>query len=152
MQDQRRIDDGDDDGIKNNNAEPDGFDVVDPFKFSHGSDGWQVQDKKRARNKLIFKIRNQLQSEDVMTEEEVNNIYDVWQLQVRDRWRLYRKWVRDISQKHQNTIASVQGNYDQGMKELEELRNAQNYELLRDAHVIGMTTTGNYSLISHSSN
>ena len=78
-----------------------------------------------------------------MTEAEARGFHDVWRLPIKDRWRLYRKWVRDISQQHQNTIASVQGEYDRGMKELQDLRNAESYELLKEAHVIGMTTTGN---------
>ena len=143
MQDQRRIDDGND--ALDNHGPPvaDDFDVVDPTKFSRGGSGeWQVQDKRRARNKIIFEIKKQLQNEDVMTDNEEFAIQDVWRLTVKNRWRLYRKWVRTISQQHQNTIASVQNEYDQGMKELQELWNAQDYELLREAHVIGMTTTG----------
>ena len=143
MQDQRRIDDGSD--TLDNQAVPvaDDFDVVDPTKFSQGRSGeWQVQNKRRARNKIIFEIKKQLQNKDVMADEEEVAIQDVWRLAVKDRWRLYRKWVRTISQQHQNTIASVQDEYDHGMKELQELWNAQDYELLREAHVIGMTTTG----------
>ena len=143
MQDQRRIDDGND--TLNTHGAPiaDDFDVVDPTKFSRrGSGEWQVQDKRRARSKIIFEIKKQLQKEDVMTDEEEVIIQNVWRLPVKDRWRLYRKWVRTISQQHQNTIASVQNEYDRGMKELQELWNAQDYELLREAHVIGMTTTG----------
>ena len=146
MQDQRRIEDGDDTFKNQGVLVPDDFDVVDPSKLAQGqgSSEWQVQDKKRARSKIIFEIRRQLQSEDIMSDDEEIGIRDVWQLQIKDRWRLYRKWVRNISQQHQNTIASVQAEYDRGIKELQELWNAQNYELLREAHVIGMTTTGKY--------
>ena len=146
MQNQRRIDDGDDTFNNHGVIVPDDFDVVDPSKLVSGSGEWQVQDKRRARNKISFEIRKQLQSEDVMTDAEENRIRDVWQLQIKDRWRLYRKWVRGITQQHQNTIASVQEEYDRGTKELQELWNAQNYELLREARVIGMTTTGKYHI------
>jgi hypothetical protein len=144
IQDQRRIDDDDDTFDSKGVLESDDFGVVDPSKLVQGSGEWQVQNKKRARNKITFKIRKQLQSEDVMTDEEEVNIRDVWELPITDRWRLYRKWVTDISQQHQNTIALIQDEYDGGMKELQELYNAKNYELLREAHVIGMTTTGKY--------
>ncbi|XP_028413341.1 NFX1-type zinc finger-containing protein 1-like isoform X2 [Dendronephthya gigantea] len=142
MQDQRRIDDGDDTPNKQDVPVPDDFDVVDPSKLAQGSGGWQVQDKKRARSRIVFQIKKQLQSEDVMTDAEEMRIRDVWELSVNNRWRLYRKWVREISQQHQNTIASIQDEYNRGMKELQELYNARDYELLREAHVIGMTTTG----------
>ena len=143
MEDQRRIDDGIDTFENEGVGVADVFDVVDPTKLSGGGSGeWQVQNKRRARKKVIFEIKKQLQNEDVMTDEEEVIVQDVWELAVKDRWRLYRKWVRTISQQYQDTIASVQDEYDQGMKELRDLWNAQDYELLREAHVIGMTTTG----------
>ena len=145
MQDQRRIDDGDDIFEDEGEHEPDDFNVVDPSKLVQESGGWQVQNTKRAKNKIAFKIRKQLQRDDIMTDQEEADIHDVWELPLNDRWRLYRKWVRNICQQHQNTIANVQEEYNDGMKELQELYNAKNYELLREAHVIGMTTTGKYN-------
>ena len=142
MQDQRRIDDGDDIFDDESGQVADNFDVVDPSKFVQGSGQWQVQNKKRAKSKMMSKIRKRLQKEDIMTDQEEVKIRDVWELPLNDRWRLYRKWVRHICQQHQNTIANVQEEYNDGMKELQELYNAKNYELLRKAHVIGMTTTG----------
>ena len=146
MQDQRKIDDGDDAPNQQSAVGQDDFDVVDISKVNIGSGEWQVQNKKRARSKMISGIKKQLQSEDVMSEEEEANINDLWQLPVQDRWRLYRKWVRNISQKHQATIETFQKEYDDGMKELKELHNAKNYEILQHAHVIGMTTTGSIYL------
>ena len=142
MQDQRRIDDGDDFFDDESGQVADDFHVVDPSKFVQGSGQWQVQHTKQVKSKMMSKIRTQLQNEDIMTEQEEFNIHDVWELPLNDRWRLYRKWVRHICQQHQNTIANVQEEYNDGMKELQELYNAANYEVLRDAHVIGMTTTG----------
>ena len=145
MQEQRKVDgecDIPDKFTPRSVPRVDDFDVVDPSDLVTSTGGWEVQNKKRAKNKIKFEVIKQLQSDDVMTDEEVSTIQNVWRLEVRDRWRLYRKWVRDISQQHQNTIALVQDEYDKGMKELQELRNAESYELLREAHVIGMTTTG----------
>ncbi|XP_028413342.1 NFX1-type zinc finger-containing protein 1-like [Dendronephthya gigantea] len=143
MQDQRKIDDGNETYTKRDVPIPDDFAVVDTSELAQGSGEWQlVQDKKRARGRIAFQIKKELQSEDVMTDEEEMLVVDLWELPVNNRWRLYRKWVREISQQHQNTIASIQDEYDRGMKELQELYNARDYELLREAHVIGMTTTG----------
>ena len=144
MQDQRRIDDGDDIFDEHAEQAANDFDVVDPSKFVQAAGEWRVQQSKRAKGKMMSKIRKQLQSEDIMTDQEERHIADVWELTLDDRWRLYRKWVREICLQHQNTIANVQDAYNEGMKELQELYNAKNYELLREAHVIGMTTTGKY--------
>ena len=141
MQEKRKVGDDDDDFLRSN--QKDDFDVIEPTKLvTHSSGEWQVQDTRRAKKKIIFEIRKQLQSDDVMTDGEASRLHNVWQLTVKDRWRLYRKWVRDTSQQNQNTIASIQDDYNRGMKKMEELRNAESYELLREAHVIGMTTTG----------
>ena len=147
IQEQRKVDDEDDRLDSRRRKRPDtvdDFGVVDSSKLitSSGGGGWEVQNKNQQKKKIGFEIRKQLQSEDVMTETEASRFQDVWSLDLKDRWRLYRKWVRDISQQHQNTIASIQGEYEEGMKEQQEWRNAQNYEHLKSAHVIGMTTTG----------
>ena len=131
MQDQRKIDDKD--------AE------INQQSFSTGSDEWQVKPNTK---QIISEIKKQLQRENVMSEEEETNINDLWQLPLQDRWRLYRKWVSNIRRQHENTITTFQPEYDKGMKELKELYNAKNYEILQDAHIIGMTTTGNLFLIS----
>ena len=146
VQDQRKIDDGNDEVNQQSVVVQDNFGVVDISKLTIGSGEWQVQNKKGARSKIIFDIKRELQSEDVMSDEEEAIINDLWQLPLQDRWRLYRKWARKVSKQHQNTIASFQEQYDEGMKEMKELYNAKNYEILRDAHVIGMTTTGNFFL------
>ncbi len=55
MQDQRRIDDGDDIFEDEGEHEPDDFNVVDPSKLVQESGGWQVQNTKRAKIKLLSK-------------------------------------------------------------------------------------------------
>ena len=144
MQDERKIDDGNDTYAKQDVPIADDFEVIDPSELAQGSGEWQVQDKKRVKSRIVYQIKKELQSEDVMTDAQERRIRDVWELPLNNRWRLYRKWVREISQQHQNTIASIQDEYDRGMKELQELFNGRDYELLREAHVIGMTTTGKH--------
>ena len=145
MQDQRKIDDGDAEINQQSAVVQDNFNGVDISNVTIESGEWQVKlFTKQGGSNIISEIKKQLQREDVMSEEEETNIYDLWQLPLQDRWRLYRKWARKVSKQHQNTVATFQQEYDKGMKELKELYNAKNYEILQDAHIIGMTTTGNY--------
>ena len=59
-----------------------------------------------------------------------------------DRWRLYRRWVYDARESCYQTIFQLQEMFDDKADELQELRNREDYEILKDADVVGMTTTG----------
>ena len=59
-----------------------------------------------------------------------------------DRWRLYRRWVYDARESCYQTIFQLQEMFDDKAEELQELRNREDYEILKDADVVGMTTTG----------
>ena len=53
--------------------------------------GWTVPKKQRAN--LKKKIRKELQSSDRMLEQEANQINDLWDMTVKNKWRLYRFWT-----------------------------------------------------------
>lgn len=81
-----------------------------------------------------------------MTELLLNvtfQVEDVWNLSEKDRWRLYRRWVCDARQTCYEAISDFQEMFDKKVVELKEVRRQQDYEILKNADVIGMTTTGN---------
>ena len=61
-----------------------------------------------------------------------------------DRWRLYRRWVHDACESCHQTIFQFQEMFDEMADELQELRNQEDYEILKNADVVGMTTTGDF--------
>lgn len=67
----------------------------------------------------------------------------MWNLSEKDRWRLYRRWVCDARQTCYEAISDFQEMFDEKVDELKEVRKQQEYEILKNADVIGMTTTGN---------
>ena len=67
----------------------------------------------------------------------------MWNLPEKDRWRLYRRWVCDARKSCDEAIADFQDMFDDKVDELKEVRRQEEYEILKNAAVIGMTTTGN---------
>ena len=53
--------------------------------------GWKRAHKKPT--KLKYKIRTELQSSDRMSEPEVRNLLDIWNISFKNKWRLYRYWT-----------------------------------------------------------
>ena len=77
-----------------------------------------------------------------MNKDEVEEVDDITGLSTNDRWRLYNYWEDQrsqyLQQKHNETIDE----YTKKCKRLEELRQLENREILEEADVVGMTTTG----------
>lgn len=70
-------------------------------------------------------------------------VEDVWTLPEKDRWRLYRRWVCDARRSCYEAITDFQEMFDDKVEELKEVRKEEEYEILKNADVIGLTTTGN---------
>lgn len=71
-------------------------------------------------------------------------VRDVWKLSVRDRWRLYRRWLRDVCEGYRRTITQFQKQFEAGAKRLKDVKNMEDFEILKNADVVGMTTTGKF--------
>lgn len=76
-------------------------------------------------------------------------VEDVWSLSEKDRWCLYRRWVCDARKRCYEVISDFQVMFDEKVDELKEVRRQQDYEILKNADVIGMTTTGDRFFFSH---
>ncbi|KAI8519522.1 NFX1-type zinc finger-containing protein 1 [Branchiostoma belcheri] len=100
---------------------------------------WQVQTK--AKKKKKQKLKHELSKTDMMTETEVRHVQNVWTLQPRDRWRLYRYWVAKYCAKYKESVRGYEREYEQAAKRLKEFQNEEDGEIMKEATVIGMTTT-----------
>ena len=72
----------------------------------------------------------------------VTNIQYVWSLAVEDRWRLYLFWLRIFQCNCQEDISRKSQQYENICKRFTEVRDYEELHALREAVVIGMTTTG----------
>ncbi|XP_030046073.1 NFX1-type zinc finger-containing protein 1-like [Microcaecilia unicolor] len=84
----------------------------------------------------------QLSEGDIMHEEELTEIHNLWKMDLKDRWRLYRKWMQSYQRKLQKALVSKLEEYEESSKARAELSLQENRVILKKALVIGMTTTG----------
>lgn len=112
----------------------------EPQDAQHPEDGWQMSREQKKKRKQ--RIKTELRKSEAMTEAEADQITDLWSLDLNTRWRLYRHWIQlyqiDIRQK----ILIHEQNYQDSADHLSELRQRLDLNILREATVIGMTTTG----------
>ncbi|WAQ95602.1 ZNFX1-like protein [Mya arenaria] len=93
-------------------------------------------------NKLMESaLHEYLSSPLVFTDEEVMAIHDVWALNLEDRWKLYRYWVKRKAQQLYETIDGRKGDYKVAAQRFQEAQILEDKELMRKSEVIGMTTT-----------
>ena len=69
-------------------------------------------------------------------------VRNVWTLNVKNRWRLYRRWIMDVCEQYRRTISLFQEQFEEGANRLKDIKNMEDFEILKNADVVGMTTTG----------
>ncbi|XP_054429592.1 NFX1-type zinc finger-containing protein 1 [Pteronotus mesoamericanus] len=101
---------------------------------------WEMQPTQK--KKMKKKAKDELRKLNTMTEAEANEIQDVWQLDLNSRWQLYRLWLQRYQADTRRKILSYEHQYRTSAERLAELRLQEDLYILKDAQVIGMTTTG----------
>ncbi|XP_075703159.1 NFX1-type zinc finger-containing protein 1 [Rhinoderma darwinii] len=114
------------------------LDSQEPEDLEEG--GWQMSRKQKKKRKQRIKL--ELRKLGAMTEVEVNHIIDLWSLDLNTRWRLYRHWVQLYQMDIRQKILAHEQSYQDSADRLNELRQKQDLQILKEATVIGMTTTG----------
>ncbi|XP_067163733.1 NFX1-type zinc finger-containing protein 1 isoform X2 [Apteryx mantelli] len=94
------------------------------------------------RKKMKQKMRVELRKLSAMTELEAKTIRDVWQLDLSSRWRLYRHWLQMYQGFIRRRILQHEQQYQAAAERLAELRLQEDLCILKEAQVVGMTTTG----------
>ena len=72
---------------------------------------------------------------------------NVWNLNLKDRWSLYRRWLKDVRERYRRTMSYLHHEFEWGVERLKEAKTMQDLEILERADVIGMTTTGELSTV-----
>ena len=86
-------------------------------------------------------VQRNILSEELMTGDEEMYLDDIYRLNTKDRWRLYRLWRKRAEEHHEKLFKTRQGEYDQAVEREQEITRMEEYEILCKACVIGMTTT-----------
>ncbi|XP_067904238.1 NFX1-type zinc finger-containing protein 1 [Heterodontus francisci] len=102
--------------------------------------GWQVQHKQK--KKMKQKAQIELRKSGAMTAAEESRIFNIWLLSLKDRWRLYRLWLSMYQMDVRRRIVQHEQLYQAAADRLAELRLQEDLWVLKEAKVVGMTTTG----------
>ncbi|KAI4900627.1 hypothetical protein NFI96_021503, partial [Prochilodus magdalenae] len=105
-----------------------------------GAEEWETQ--RHQKRKMKQMIRKELRKSSVMTEEEEMQVLNVWLLPLKDRWKLYRLWVLRYRTELRAKALQAEQIYQDAAERLAEVRRHEDLCVLREAKVIGMTTTG----------
>ncbi|NXY18307.1 ZNFX1 protein, partial [Atrichornis clamosus] len=94
------------------------------------------------RRKIKQKMKAELRKLNTMTELEANAIQDLWQLDLSSRWRLYRLWLQTYQGFIRRRILRHEEQYQAAAERLKELKLQEDLCILKEAKIVGMTTTG----------
>ncbi|NXM69663.1 ZNFX1 protein, partial [Serilophus lunatus] len=94
------------------------------------------------RKKIKQKMKIELRKQNAMTESEAKGIHNVWQLDMSSRWRLYRLWLQTYQGFIRRRILRSEQKYQAAAERLKELKLQEDLCILKNAKIVGMTTTG----------
>ena len=104
---------------------------------------------KKKKNKIkvpltedICSIQGDLSNREMMSTEEVMGIQNIWNLSQSDRLRLYLFWIENYREHYRIEIYQAEQAYEQLREELQEVQFEEEEQVMRQATVVGMTTTG----------
>ncbi|XP_044066857.1 NFX1-type zinc finger-containing protein 1-like isoform X2 [Siniperca chuatsi] len=110
------------------------------IQAEQSEEGWEMQrDQKRKKKN---RIRKELGKSSAMTDKEEDAVLDIWTLSLPDRWRLYRLWVARYRVELCTRVLESEQAYQNAVDRLADVKRQENLCLLKEATVIGMTTTG----------
>ena len=77
-----------------------------------------------------------------MMEESQRTIRKIWKISFRQRWELYKSWVEDLRHDLIESLKEYEENYLECCQAIKQSTRNKHIDALRQADVIGMTTTG----------
>uniref|UniRef100_A0A1B6E310 RZ-type domain-containing protein n=1 Tax=Clastoptera arizonana TaxID=38151 RepID=A0A1B6E310_9HEMI len=72
---------------------------------------------------------------------------DVWRLSEADRWALYNLWIDKLKKKLVLEMANLEENHRTEVKQYEEARQMEDLRIIKEADIVGITTTTAAKLI-----
>ncbi|XP_072165890.1 NFX1-type zinc finger-containing protein 1-like [Diadema setosum] len=99
-------------------------------------------DLSQTNSQLKRYISQKLLRADRIESTAINEILDVWQMSPNQRWALYHEWLSEYIEDLRIRLPVYENKYKQLCLQLEEAKDIEKAQVLRDATIIGMTTTG----------
>ncbi|CAH3193640.1 unnamed protein product, partial [Porites evermanni] len=98
--------------------------------------------KKNVITEDINSIRKDLSKREMMSTEEAFGIQSIWDMSQSDRLRLYLFWIENYREHCRVEIHHAERAYEQLCEELKEVQFEEDEQVIRQATVVGMTTSG----------
>ena len=106
--------------------------------------------KKKKKNKIpqinitgdIAPLREEIGKQEMMSTDEAMGVVNIWSLSQSDRLRLYLFWIENYRERYRVEIQRSEQEYQQLCQELEDIRFEEEEQVMRQATVVGMTTSG----------
>ena len=87
------------------------------------------------------KLKDKMKSETMMSDEEALKVANIWFLSAKDRLRLYLYWTECFRDRHRIEIQRRERKHEQFCTEFEEVKSEEEEVVIRQATVVGMTTS-----------
>ncbi|KAK7476870.1 hypothetical protein BaRGS_00031873 [Batillaria attramentaria] len=94
------------------------------------------------RRKVAEKIKKEVYSRDVMSPGDEKAILDIWNLDIKQRWRLYRLWLSRVTADLYRRRRADEAEFQGVSARVVEQRNCLDLRIMKRARVVAMTTTG----------
>ena len=102
-------------------------------------DGWKKAGKKKSNLKPIYAHMRLINS---YTSQEPRLAKNIWDMPMKERYKLYNEWVQTYRNRIQQSLNSLQDDYNKSAAILRELRMQEDRWVMQEALIIAMTTTG----------
>ncbi|CAL1283925.1 unnamed protein product [Larinioides sclopetarius] len=102
-------------------------------------DGWEFAGGNKGLNEYVHAC---LSSTQVMDENTVKTIKDVWVLSFLEKWSLYKFWLESFIRKNRERVTKLQQEIREKYNEIQTMRIQEDLYVCKKALIIGMTTTG----------
>jgi len=100
----------------------------------------QIEYEKKIKQEMVRIVQDNIQAADQMSDSEEAQVDDVWKLPVAQRWRLYRKWIKQKCESIYNEIDKRKADFQIASAKLKEANMLNDQNIMAKSSVIGMTT------------
>lgn len=74
--------------------------------------------------------------------QKLEQVEDIWSLNLIERWQLYMLWKEKLKLIYQKFKLKLENSYRKNGDRLQKLKDLKYFEIMKEADIIGMTTTG----------
>ncbi|XP_067652457.1 NFX1-type zinc finger-containing protein 1-like [Haliotis asinina] len=93
------------------------------------------------REQIMTGIRERLALPDSMTRQFAETIDDIWDLDITNRWRLYKHWVCQATHQLTEKLRLGKQEYESASRRYCETRSLLDSRIMKEASLVAMTTT-----------